>query len=59
MMFAGGGLALALLAGLVSAFLADFLDDSVKSARALESLLPQPVIAVVPRAAVVAKGSAS
>jgi uncharacterized protein involved in exopolysaccharide biosynthesis len=60
LMFAGGGLVLALLAGLVCAVAADFLDDSVKSPQALSGLLPQaPLLAVVPRAAVAAKGAAS
>jgi protein tyrosine kinase modulator len=50
LMFAGGGFVLAIFTGLFSAFVADLLDDSVKSPRALQALLPQPLLAVMPRA---------
>jgi polysaccharide chain length determinant protein (PEP-CTERM system associated) len=49
LLFLGGGLALGLLAGLASAFTADALDHSIKSVRELESLLPYPVLVVLPR----------
>jgi len=48
-MFLAGGLALAVFAGLAASVIADFLDHSVKSVRELESLLPYPVLAVLPR----------
>ena len=55
-LFTAGGLVLGLLGGLAGTFVADFLDDSVKSPRALEALLPQPLLAVVPRAEAPAQG---
>jgi polysaccharide chain length determinant protein (PEP-CTERM system associated) len=43
-----GGLVVGLLAGLVSSLGAEFLDPSVKSIGELESLVPFPVLAVIP-----------
>jgi polysaccharide biosynthesis transport protein len=48
-LFAFGGVAAGLLAGLGSALAKDFLDRSVKSLRELEALLPFPVLGVIPR----------
>jgi polysaccharide chain length determinant protein (PEP-CTERM system associated) len=54
-----GGLALGLVAGLASAFLADLLDRSVKSERELEELVPHPLLVTIPRAQPPGKAAAA
>ena len=46
--FALGGGLLGLLIGLALAVSADFLDPSVRDVRALETVLPFPVVGVIP-----------
>jgi uncharacterized protein involved in exopolysaccharide biosynthesis len=48
-LFAMGGLVAGLMAGLAFALAADFLDHSVKSLRELDTLVPAPVLVVIPR----------
>jgi protein tyrosine kinase modulator len=48
-MFFFGGIFMGFMAGLTLSVVADFLDHSVKSVRELESLVPVPVLAVLPR----------
>jgi polysaccharide chain length determinant protein (PEP-CTERM system associated) len=47
-LFLAAGLFFGLLAGIATAFVADFLDHSVKNVREIEQLLPFPVLAVIP-----------
>lgn len=54
-MFGMGGLVAGLLAGLAFALAADFLDHSVKSLRELETLVPAPILAVIPHLGVVGR----
>jgi polysaccharide chain length determinant protein (PEP-CTERM system associated) len=58
LMFGLGGLVLAVLAGLGSSLAVDLLDRSVKSRRELETLVPAPVLLVIPHLGAVRKRSA-
>ncbi len=48
-LFVMAGLLLGAIAGLLTAAIADYLDQSVKNVRQLESLVPIPVLATIPR----------
>jgi len=59
LMFGMGGLVAGLLAGLTCALAADFLDHSVKSRRELETLVPAPVLVMIPHLGVVGRRRSS
>jgi succinoglycan biosynthesis transport protein ExoP len=58
MLFALAGLCLGILAGLATAFGAEFLDHSIQTAQELESLLPYKVLATIPDVSRMVDGSA-